>query len=93
MRRSFLIASALFGLGVLVSIPGYGGAATPDYELQILHLADMDGDDNVSLGSVANLSGYLQGFRAERPNNTLVLSSGDNFIPGPRLSAAGDSAF
>jgi 2',3'-cyclic-nucleotide 2'-phosphodiesterase (5'-nucleotidase family) len=93
MRRSFLVASAFIGLGALVSVPGCGGSATPDYELQILHLADMDGDDNVALGSVGNLSGYVQSFRAERPNNTLVLSSGDNYIPGPRLSAAGDPAF
>ena len=34
----------------------------------------------------------LDAFRSEYPDNTLVLSSGDNYIPGPRFFAAGDSA-
>lgn len=67
---------------------------TPEaaFTLQMLHFADADGDDNVALNSVANLSGLLSSFRAAMPNNTLVVSSGDNLIPGPRLSASEDSS-
>ena len=38
-----------------------------------------------------NFSAILSGFRAQFPDNTLVLSSGDNYIPGPRFYAAGDA--
>jgi 5'-nucleotidase / UDP-sugar diphosphatase len=62
------------------------------FTLQMLHFADADGDDNVALNSIANLSGLLDSFRSAMPNNTLVLSSGDNLIPGPRLSASEDSS-
>ena len=62
------------------------------FTLQMLHFADADGDDNVALNSVANLSGLLDRFRNEMPNNTLVVSSGDNLIPGPRLSASEDAS-
>lgn len=62
------------------------------FTLQMLHFADADGDDNVALNSIANLSGLLDSFRSAMPNNTLVVSSGDNLIPGPRLSASEDSS-
>ncbi|MCR2745546.1 bifunctional metallophosphatase/5'-nucleotidase [Limnobacter parvus] len=62
-----------------------------EFTLQMLHFADADGDDNQALNSVANMSGLISSFRAEMPDNTLVLSSGDNLIPGPRLSASEDA--
>ena len=43
-----------------------------------------------ALENVENFSAMLDGFRAQFPNNTLVLSSGDNYVPGPRYFAAGD---
>ena len=45
-----------------------------------------------ALGNVENFSAILDGFRKQMPNNTIVLSSGDNYIPGPRYFAAGDEA-
>lgn len=63
-----------------------------DFTLQLLHLADMDGSDATALNSVANMSGLIQKFRAEYPDNTLTVSSGDNYIPGPRFNAADDSS-
>lgn len=41
---------------------------------------------------MANLSGLVTKFKAEYPSNTLVVSSGDNYIPGPRFNAANDSS-
>ena len=34
----------------------------------------------------------MDGFRQQFPDKTLVLSSGDNYVPGPRYFAAGDDA-
>ncbi len=64
----------------------------PTFTLQLLHVADADGSDTTALGSIANLSGLVAKFRAELPNNTLVVSSGDNYIPGPRFNASGDAS-
>ena len=53
------------------------------FTLQLLHAADMDSAVG-ALENVENFSAILEGFRAQLPNNTLVLSSGDNYVPGPR---------
>ena len=58
------------------------------FTLQLLHAADMDGTAG-ALANVENFSALLAAFRAHYPDNTLVLSSGDNYIPGPRYYAAG----
>ncbi len=67
-------------------------ASTPTpptgFTFQLLHFADIDGAGGVD--DVRNFSALVNGFRAEYPNNTLVLSSGDNLIPGPEFYAAGD---
>ena len=57
------------------------------FTLQLLHVSDMDGSV-WALADVENFSAILDGFRRQLPNNTLVLSSGDNYIPGPRYYAA-----
>ena len=61
------------------------------FTLQLLHASDMDGSTG-ALTNVENFSAILDGFRQQFPNNTLVLSSGDNYVPGPRYFAAGDDA-
>ena len=61
------------------------------FTLQLLHAADMDGSTG-ALQNVENFSAILDGFRKQYPNSTLVLSSGDNYIPGPRFEAAGDDS-
>ena len=67
-----------------------GGGADAPFTLQLLHAADMDGTAG-ALANVENFSALLSDFRAQYPDNTLVLSSGDNYIPGPRYYAAGYS--
>ena len=67
--------------------PADGSAFT----LQLLHAADMDGAAG-ALDNVKTFSAILDGFRRQFPDNSLVVSSGDNFVPGPRFYAAADSA-
>ena len=67
------------------------GGEESAFTLQLLHVADMDGSTG-ALQNVENFSAILDGFRRQYPNNTLVLSSGDNYISGPRFDAAGDDS-
>ena len=61
------------------------------FTLQLLHASDMDGSAG-ALGNVESFSAILDGFRRQLPHNTLVLSSGGNYIPGPRYYAANDES-
>ncbi|MDT0619510.1 bifunctional metallophosphatase/5'-nucleotidase [Salinisphaera sp. P385] len=61
------------------------------FALQLLHLADMDGAPE-ALQNVNGFSALVDAFRDDMPASTLVLSSGDNYIPGPRYFAASDDA-
>ena len=61
------------------------------FTLQLLHAADMDSTVG-ALGNVENFSAILDAFRRQFRNNTVILSSGDNYVPGPRYFAAGDAA-
>ncbi len=66
-------------------------SAERGFVLQLLHASDMDGAVG-ALDNVETFSALLDGFRSQLPQRTLVLSSGDNFIPGPRFYAAADVA-
>ena len=60
------------------------------FSLQVLHVADMDsGGDLVT--NAKGLSALVQRFRADVPN-TVFLSSGDNYIPGPFFNASDDAS-
>ncbi len=63
------------------------------FTLQVLHTADADSNGRLALENVGRFSALVQAFTAEFPNNTVLLSSGDNYIPGPRFNAAGESEF
>jgi len=58
-----------------------------DFTMQLLHAADMDGASG-ALDNVNQFSALVDQFRSEYQDNTLLLSSGDNYIPGPRFFAA-----
>ena len=83
-------------MAAALALSGCGGSeeATPDaaFTLQLLHISDADGSDTTALNSVANLSGLINKFRAQFPEQTLTVSSGDNYIPGPRFNAADNQA-
>jgi chaperonin GroEL (HSP60 family) len=86
---SFILATAL-----LSGCGGDGGATEspePAFTLQLLHISDADGSDTTALNSIAHLSGLVHRFRNQYPQQTLLVSSGDNYIPGPRFNAANDT--
>ena len=61
------------------------------FTLQLLHFADVDGGRDI-IGNVPRFSALLNAFREQMPEHTLVLSSGDNWIPGPEYNVAEDAA-
>ena len=65
-------------------------AGEETFTLQLLHASDMD-DSIEPLANIQGFSAVLDDFRRQLPDNTLVLSSGDNYRPGPRYHAAADS--
>jgi len=60
------------------------------YDLNLLHFADIDGIGPIA--NARNFSGLVNLFRGEMPENTLVVSTGDNWIPGPAYAAGADEA-
>ncbi len=61
------------------------------FELQLLHFSDIDGGRDI-VGNAPRFSALLNTFKSQKPDNTLVLSSGDNWIPGPEYNIAEDEA-
>ena len=57
--------------------------------LQILHASDLEAGI-ANFNDIVNFSRVVNALRDDFPN-TLILSSGDNYIPGPFFSAASDS--
>ncbi|MCL7942431.1 bifunctional metallophosphatase/5'-nucleotidase [Marinobacter sp. ATCH36] len=61
------------------------------FTLQLLHLADVDGGGTAAMFNVDEFSALVDHFRSEMPDNTVVASSGDNYIPGPIFQASQDT--
>lgn len=64
-----------------------GAAAAPAYTLQLLHFADVDGGRDI-IGNAPRFSALVNHFRNMDAEHTLLLSSGDNWIPGPEYNVA-----
>ena len=62
-----------------------------DFTLQLLHFADVDGGRDI-IRNAPRFAALLDAFRSEMPDATVVLSSGDNWIPGPEYNVAEDDA-
>lgn len=94
MKQRFTQSILVASMASVLFLSACGGNDVPEpaFTLQLLHFADADGSDSTALNSVANLSGLIAGFRAQYPEQTLTVSSGDNVIPGPRLNAADNQA-
>lgn len=67
-----------------------GGGST-DTTIQILHVGDGEAGLE-AVGDLPRFSAVLEALRRKRPQATLVLSTGDNWIPGPFYTAGGDPA-
>lgn len=72
-----------------VSITVSRNTASAPLTLQILHASDFEAGLD-ALTDAPAFSSVLSALQAEYPGNTLILSSGDNYIPGPFFNAAGD---
>ncbi|WP_159064756.1 bifunctional metallophosphatase/5'-nucleotidase [Thaumasiovibrio subtropicus] len=64
-----------------------------NYKLQLLHVADMDGSNSRVLDNAGNFARNLDALTKQYPENTLFVSSGDNYIPGSRYAASDDDVF
>ncbi|MBX2885579.1 MAG: choice-of-anchor I family protein, partial [Granulosicoccus sp.] len=93
----YIVINHTTGTRYFVTVPGNsggeggGGSVDVAFEMQLLHAADMDGTSG-ALSNVQHFSALVEHFRATMPDNTLTLSSGDNYIPGPRFFAAADDS-
>jgi 2',3'-cyclic-nucleotide 2'-phosphodiesterase (5'-nucleotidase family) len=65
-------------------------AVAQNFELQLLHYADVDGNEQSALDAVDEFSALVNFFQndANYISNTLTVTSGDLIIPGPRFYAA-----
>ncbi len=79
-------------------IDGFGVApsntSNSNFALQLLHYADVDGNEESALDAVDEFSALVDFFQNDPAyiNNTLTVTSGDIIIPGPRFYAAENSA-
>ena len=64
-------------------------AAQAQTELQLLHFSDIDGGGDLTTVP-KYFSALLSKFRGD-VTDTVVLSSGDNWVPGPEYELAADS--
>lgn len=60
------------------------------FTLQLLHLADVDGGGTAAMFNVDEFSALADHFRSAMPDNTVFVSAGDNYIPGPIFQASDD---
>ena len=61
-------------------------AGPQELTLQILHASDMEADSE-AVEYAPRFSAILNDLRSEYPYNTVVVSSGDNYLPGPFFSS------
>lgn len=96
IQKNWLTLTALT-LPVVLTACGGGSdndddnGVTPAFTLQLLHVSDQEAGAP-AVDDAPRLSAVLNALRAEYPNNTAVLSSGDAYIPGPFFSASGDDS-
>ncbi len=95
MTKALLPVTAVLALAGLSACGGGGSGSDGDqeegdFQLQLLHFADVDGAGG--LADVRGFSALVDGFRADYPESTVLVSSGDNLIPGPEFYAADDDS-
>jgi len=93
----FLLLSLLLIFGCQTphqsGMKDYSEAGPVVFTLQLLHFADIDGNEEIALSTVDEFSALVNAFSQDSMYgpSTLILSSGDNMIPGPRFYAAEQS--
>lgn len=76
---SFLFTLLFFG--------GFSLAGHAQFTLQILHASDLEGGVE-AIGAAPNFAAIIDTLEGKYPNNTIILSSGDNWLTGPFYSAS-----
>lgn len=61
------------------------------FKLQLLHASDLEGGVE-AIGNAPNFAAIIEALEGQH-ENTLILSAGDNYLPGPFLNAAADPIF
>ena len=76
-----------------IANPGKTPPVNTNFTLQLLHYADVDGNEELALDIVDEFSGLVNAFKNDptHGSNSLLVSSGDLIIPGPRFYAAENS--
>ncbi len=75
-------------LPAMLAFCAYGAQA--QYKLQLLHASDLEGGVE-ALDKAPNFAAITDTLEGEYPN-TIIISSGDNYIPGPFFSASSQSS-
>ncbi|MEO1652003.1 MAG: alkaline phosphatase D family protein, partial [Bacteroidota bacterium] len=68
--------------------PGDEIAPSVDFSLQLLHASDLEGGVE-AISNAPNFAAITDALE-ERVDNTVIISGGDNYIPGPFFNAAAD---
>jgi 5'-nucleotidase / UDP-sugar diphosphatase len=93
MRTRALHAAVVAALAVSM-LAGCSSSSTSTtdepFQLQLLHFADVDGGGTAAMFNVDEFSALVDHFRSQDPDRTILLSSGDNYIPGPIFEASKD---
>ncbi|MEO0910812.1 MAG: bifunctional metallophosphatase/5'-nucleotidase, partial [Pseudomonadota bacterium] len=85
------VANEVSGTTTLFEIKEDDGTTEPEtFKLQILHASDLEGGVS-AIGRAPNFAAIVD-FLEEEVENSITLSAGDNYLPGPFFSAASDQA-
>ena len=87
LKKLYLTALAVGCMAAIVmaaAVPGAMGNTT----IQILHASDLEGGVD-AIGNAPIFAAIMEYLEDEYPN-TIILSAGDNYIPGPFFSASAD---
>ncbi len=96
MNRVFAPLMLMFAAAMVVGCSDSNDASPLEpvpvapFTLQLLHFADVDGGGTAAMFNVDQFSALVDHFRGEMPEQTLLLSSGDNYIPGPIFQSSAD---
>ncbi len=66
------------------------GEIPTNFTLQLLHVGDPEIGGIQDLNDVNNFAKLLNAFKTTYTDSTVVISSGDNFLPGPATTASAD---
>lgn len=83
--------TAVFAVSMITGCNSSSTRKSDDsFQLQLLHFADVDGGGTAAMFNVDEFSALVNHFRSQDADRTILLSSGDNYIPGPIFEASTD---